>query len=91
MFSLATRTRTVILSLLTPQRLSACQLNPPILHISLRALQRALNAGDEIEVAVKGGFVGEFATLEVCGWIADARTLGPEFVAACAGEGAGAC
>jgi hypothetical protein len=67
MFSLASSTSTststgtgtcIILSLLTLQRLSTRQLNPPIFHISLRTLQRALNAGDKVKVAVKRGFVG---------------------------------
>ena len=71
--------------------LSPRKLDPPILGVPLRALQRALNSRDEVEVAVEGGFGGELAALEVGGWIADAGALGPEFVAACAGEGAGAC
>lgn len=71
---------------LTPRKLDS-----PILDVPLCALERALNPRDKVEVAVEGGFGGELAALEVGGWIADAGALGPEFVAACAGEGAGAC
>jgi hypothetical protein len=96
MFPLPSRTSRsncacLILALLTWHHLPARQLNPPIFHISLGALQRALNAGDKVEVPVKCSFAGQFASLEVCGWITDTGTLGPELMAACTGERAGAC
>jgi hypothetical protein len=87
-----TRTRdSLVQSIFALRVLSPRKLDPPILDVPLRALQRALNPRDKVEVAVEGGFGGELAALEVCGWIADAGALGPEFMAACAGEGAGAC
>jgi copper(I)-binding protein len=59
MFSLAPSTGAcIILSLITLWDLSTRQLNPPIFHISLRTLQRALNAGDEVEVTVKCDLAG---------------------------------
>lgn len=64
--------------------------NPPILRISLRALQPALDAGDEVEVAIKGRGRGELVAADVRGRVADAGALRPGLVPLRAGEGAGA-
>jgi hypothetical protein len=70
---------------------SPVQRDPSILCFSLRTLETPLDLRDKVEVPVEGGFRGELAALQVGGWVADARTLGPELVAAGAGEGAGPC
>jgi hypothetical protein len=68
---------------------SPIQRNPSNLRFSLRTLKAALDLRDEVEVPVEGGFRGELAALQVGGRIADAGTLGPELMAAGAGERAG--
>lgn len=64
-------------------------MNPPILRIPICALHTALDARDEVEVAVEGSRRRELVAPEVSCWIADAGTLGPELVAPGTGEGAG--
>lgn len=65
-------------------------INPPIIRIPLSPLKAALDAREEIEVAIESGFGVQLAAAEVGAWVADARALGPELVAARAGERAGA-
>lgn len=66
----------------------ARKLNPTILRVPIRTLERALNPRNEIEVAIKRRLRGELVAPQVRGGIAHARALRPEFVTSCAGQGA---
>lgn len=66
------------------------QLDAAAVRLALRTLQTALDAGDEVEVAIKRGRRCQLGPRVVRRWVAHAGALRPGLVLAGAGQGAGA-
>lgn len=65
------------------------QHHAPARDVSLRPVDGALDAREEIVVVINGAWGREVASFDVDGWVAHAVALGPLFVAPTACEGAG--
>lgn len=75
---------------LVPRGARVQQQDASTVRVAVCGIKGALDAGQEIEVVVKGGWSGELGASKVGGRVALARALGLVLVALVAGQRAGA-